>query len=280
VVVWLGCFVLGLPNIAFTLLDILESMGIDFVALGGNDLCCGMGYSFMGRGPEKSFAAAEELMANIMAFRPKTVVTECGSCWARFAFQMPQFLDVPVRFQHYPEFLAQNVDRLHFVQSINKVLTYQDHCNLRRAGVGYEAPRQLLQVIPGITLVEMAHNRENALCCGGLTIFTNPGVSRRLREERLEEARATGAELLVNTCPQCYSFFAGLETGYPLRISQDIVLLGEALGIHYEDQFKRYLYRDDVDNIIAEAEDNIEANNLDPDRVKQVVPVYLAGLRR
>ena len=151
---------------------------------------------------------------------------------------------------------------------------------MRRAGVGYEAPRQLLQAIPGVTLVEMAHNRENALCCGGLNMFTNLGVSRRLREVRLEEARATGAELLVNTCSGCYSVFAGLETGYPFTITQDILLLGEALGIKYENRFKQYLYRDDVDTIITEAEDNIDANNLDPDRMRQVVPAYLSGLRR
>ena len=126
----------------------------------------------------------------------------------------------------------------------------------------------------------MEHNREDALCCGGLANFTYPDVTRDFRKVRLEEAKAAGAELLVITCPSCYTAFAGLEQGYPFKVTHDILLLGEAMGINYEDKFKGYLYRDDLDSIIEEARGNIEANNMDPAEVKRLLPLYLEGLRR
>jgi len=280
VVLFLGCYVLALPNIIFTLLDILERMGIDFVVLGGGGLCCGAGYGFVGDIKDVERAAGETLFS-IMAFKPKTVVCQCGTCYGRFATRLSQFSDVPLQCQHYPQFLVDNLDKIRFTKSINKVVTYHDHCNLRRAGGGdYEAARKLLQAIPGVTLVEMEHNREDALCCGGLANFTYPDVTRGFRDVRLEEAKAAGAELLVTTCPSCYTAFAGLEEGYPFKVTHDILLLGEAMGINYEDKFKGYLYCDDLDSIIEEARGNIETNNLDPAEVKRLLPLYLEGLRR
>ena len=276
VVVFLGCIILSMPNIVFTLLDILERMGIDFVALGGDGLCCGAGHYLVGD-MENADRAASEAYSSIMAFKPKTVLFECGTCYARLAFQPSA---PPFQAQLHTHFLADNLDKVQFTKTINKVVTYHDSCDVRRAGVGdYETPRKLLQAIPGIRLVEMEHNREDSLCCGGLVNSTYPDLTRGIRSARLEEAKATGAESLVTNCRSCYTALAGLDEAYP-TVTHDIILLGEAMGITYENKFREYLYRNDWDNIIEEARDNIEANNLDPDEVRHVLPCYLDGLKR
>jgi len=53
---------------------------------------------------------------------------------------------------------------------LDKTITYHDSCCLGRCwaeeGI-YDEPRQILESIPGVELVEMRDNRELALCCGG-----------------------------------------------------------------------------------------------------------------
>jgi heterodisulfide reductase subunit D len=65
----------------------------------------------------------------------------------------------------------------------------------------------VLNSIPGLELVEMERNRERALCCG-TSAFTNcDSYSMQVQSERLQEARATGAELLITACPKCQIHF-------------------------------------------------------------------------
>jgi Fe-S oxidoreductase len=57
--------------------------------------------------------------------------------------------------------------------------------------------------IPGIALVEMNRNREDALCCGVSAWQSCGQHSKRIQVERLAEAKGTGADLLITACPKC-----------------------------------------------------------------------------
>jgi Fe-S oxidoreductase len=85
--------------------------------------------------------------------------------------------------------------------------TCHDACYLGRHGGEYEAPRKILSSIPGIELVEMDQNRNNALCCGGGggNFFTDVlgGETDSPNRIRVRQALETGAELLIVSCPQC-----------------------------------------------------------------------------
>nr|HID59393.1 hypothetical protein [Desulfobacterales bacterium] len=69
----------------------------------------------------------------------------------------------------------------------------------------YESPREVLAKIPGVELIEMKRNRENAWCCGGgggvMAAF--PQLAAFSSTKRIEEAMATGAEAVVSHCPAC-----------------------------------------------------------------------------
>jgi len=69
----------------------------------------------------------------------------------------------------------------------------------------YNEPRKILNAIPGLTLIEMENNRENAVCCGAGGGFKAgfPNEAVEVAKIRLKEAYETRAELLVTSCVFC-----------------------------------------------------------------------------
>ncbi len=60
-------------------------------------------------------------------------------------------------------------------------MTWHDSCHIGRVSGVYDAPRELIKAIPGVKLVEMEHNREEAHCCGSvLTLIKDPPVAAEI----------------------------------------------------------------------------------------------------
>src|SRR5579884_3025691 len=108
-------------------------------------------------------------------------------------------------------------------------VTYQDPCHLAHAQRITAQPRALLRSIPGLDLREMA---ESTLCCGSAGIYnlTNPDESAQLQARKLDNALATGAEVIATANPGCLlQLRAGLkERGSEVRVKHVIELLDEA----------------------------------------------------
>jgi Fe-S oxidoreductase len=91
-------------------------------------------------------------------------------------------------------------------------VTYHDPCHLgRHLGENglYDAPRDVLRAVPGLELVEMTRIRENAWCCGaGAGVSqSDPDYAMWTANERLREAKGTGATALVTSCGWCEKNF-------------------------------------------------------------------------
>lgn len=116
-------------------------------------------------------------------------------------------ISYPVR--HYTQFLEERLGELRpWLKRGGKVkVAYHDPCYLGRANAIYEEPRNLLEAIPGVELVEMSHSHETSLCCGGggggmwLDGFHWEKAHARLSEWRVREAVAAGADILAVACP-------------------------------------------------------------------------------
>ena len=94
-------------------------------------------------------------------------------------------------------------------------------------------PRELLQSLPGLTLMEMERTREYAWCCGagGGVKESNPDFAAWTAAIRLKEAEATGAEALVTACPGCERIFTDALKGREnsLQIYDVVELLAKAI---------------------------------------------------
>lgn len=113
--------------------------------------------------------------------------------------------------RHYSELLAQLLDegRLPLGQRLDYRATFHDPCYLGRYNGVYEAPRRVLRAL-GVELVEMPRSREDSYCCGaggGRIWMEDVPVEERPAENRVREAAATGAQVLVVACPKDVSMF-------------------------------------------------------------------------
>ncbi|MBL7163652.1 MAG: 4Fe-4S dicluster domain-containing protein [Anaerolineales bacterium] len=111
---------------------------------------------------------------------------------------------------HYTQYLANLIEEGRLTlpaprSPLPAKVTFHDPCYLSRHNDEIEAPRKVLNAIPGVELVEMPNIAEDTLCCGGgggrMWLETEPG--ERFSDLRVEEALSTGAQLLATSCPYC-----------------------------------------------------------------------------
>lgn len=115
-------------------------------------------------------------------------------------------------------------------------VAYHDPCYLGRHNGEYAVPRRVLQAIPGLELLEMSRTKKDAFCCGGGggNFYTDilGGGEESPAVLRVQEALATGAEVLAVACPNCARMFEDavkdLEVSDKLRILDIAELVKEA----------------------------------------------------
>ena len=218
---------------------VFNRLGIDFAILGNEEKCAGE----CGRltwEPGLFETLMDYNMAVFQKYQFNRIVTSCPHAHNAFKNRYPA-LGFNWGLEHTTPFLGKHLAQLKpmLTRKLNRTVTYHDSCCLGRQNEFYEAPRQLLQAIPGVKLVEMVHNRLNAICCGGggggmwLDTYFKAKGYERLSERRVKEAAATGADVLAVSCPYEVSRFedALKVLGYDKRIIvRDVTeLLAEAM---------------------------------------------------
>lgn len=108
---------------------------------------------------------------------------------------------------HIAEFAlaALRAGRLKLKEADKRKYTYHDPCYLGRHNALYDAPRQLLDAIPGLMRVEMERYGDRSFCCGGggLMLFYEPEEESRMGGIRVQMAKDAGAQVIVTACPFC-----------------------------------------------------------------------------
>lgn len=235
VLFFVGCTTAYLRRgIARSSYEVLDKLGIDFTIL-GNEKCCGHPYIVAGKMDQAKKVAATNLEA-ISRLGIKTVVFACPGCLRTFKEDMPRLLGKPLPFEtiHLSEFftdeLAKNPVQLN---RLSRVVTYHDPCILGRHMGIYEPPRELVEMIPGVRLLEMPRNRDNSFCCGNgaFVRYDYEEMSVKSELDRFTEAEATGADTVVSACPACQSGLldAKSKTGSKVEVLDIIELLAKAL---------------------------------------------------
>jgi Fe-S oxidoreductase len=210
-------------NAGRALPQLLTYAGIAFGTLGAEESCCGDPAHKLGAG-ELFTQLAQKNCEFFLRAGVQKILTTSPHCLNAFRNNYDE-LKGPVASEHHTELLDRLVaeGRLRPILEVPGTVTYHDPCYLGRHNGIYEAPRRLLQSIPGLTLVEMANNKESSLCCGGGGggAWGDTPRSQRLGVLRVEEALATGAEVIATACPYCTRMLneAVMELGVEDRIA-------------------------------------------------------------
>jgi Fe-S oxidoreductase/FAD/FMN-containing dehydrogenase len=230
-------------DVAQATVRLLDKAGVEFTTLGTDEACCGIPMKVAGR-----WDLFEEIyLHNTSEARKRgvnTIVTSCPACglvWKELYAKLAAERGEPYEFdvKHYSEIAAEKVadGTLVFDHEVDRTLTFHDSCHMGRAQGNYEPPRDLLRAIPGVTLVEMEHNREEGLCCGSvLTLVGETPVAPILGKARLDEAVDAGAEALVALCPCCQVQLrdSAAKNAIDLPVDDLARVLMEGLGLHIE----------------------------------------------
>lgn len=231
-------------DIAKATATLLAKAGVDFAYLGKEEACCGIPMLVAGR-----WDVWEEILrhnvAKMKETGAETVVTSCPACWLVWRTYYPEWaeklgIDYPFETKHYSEVLADRIadGSLKIESEVPIKVTFHDSCHIGRAGGVYDPPRELLRAIPGVELVEMEHNREDALCCGSvLTLIGETPVAPVLGGRRLQEAVDAGAEAVAALCPCCqFQLRVSAEkNGIHMPVKDLAALAAKGLGIDIPD---------------------------------------------
>jgi len=191
---------------ARTMTSIFSKIGVTFATLGIEEWCCG---DHMLRLGEKGLfeELAEHNISMFKKFDAEKIVTLSPHCYNTFKNDKP-YSDAGLNVQHYTQFLLEAIEngKLKLSRPIKKRIAYHDPCFLGKRNDVFDAPRQILQSINGVELVEMKRTRQGSFCCGGGAgrVWTEDALpEKRPSTNRLQEALDLNVEAIAVACPYC-----------------------------------------------------------------------------
>ncbi|MCC7464162.1 MAG: (Fe-S)-binding protein [Gammaproteobacteria bacterium] len=247
------------PDVACNTLRILAATGVPFTVLNADEWNDGNLLWRTGQVDAAACVARHNIDA-LHARNTQTVICSDAESLSVMRDFYPRVADLRFNVRHITEIVADalRAGRLRFTRQVRRKATYHDPCYLgrlsepyvhwegeiqafnrhvppkawRRGGDGvYDAPRAVLQAIPGLQVTEMVRHAEASMCCGGGggVAEWSPGFAQWVARERLTEAAATGADLIVSAAPLCAGTLQSASTATPAAVCDITQLIVDAL---------------------------------------------------
>jgi Fe-S oxidoreductase len=274
-VFYTGCNVLKTPHIALLALDIMDTLGITYHVMGGPSHCCGIVQMRTGD-VATSGRFAESTMDKLARSKSGQVISWCPSCHVQFTETTLPTIEKtrgarPFEMTPFMLFLRKHLDRLrpYLRNRVDMRIALHRHPGIK--GV-VEAAEDILRAVPGVELVDLG---QPAVGLMSNYFRALPAYRRELQRNELDAAEQAQVDALVAVYHADHRELCAHERDYPFRIMNMLEIVGESMGIHHEDQFKRLKMLQDIDAIAADCQDLVAQHGLDVETTRQAIQAML-----
>jgi Fe-S oxidoreductase len=220
---WVGCagsFDDRNQKVSKAIVRLLREAGVSFSILGKDEKCCGDPARRIGN--EYLFQSlAQENIETLNALGVTKIIAQCPHCLNTLKNEYPAFggnFEVIHHTQLLADLLKQG--RLKLVDGAAAAgatgvaagaaagavrVAYHDSCYLGRYQQEYEAPRQVLGALAGVTVLEADRNKSKSVCCGagGGRMWMEEEPEHRVNEMRVGQLLEKQPQVIGVNCPYC-----------------------------------------------------------------------------
>lgn len=232
-----GC----ISNIFFARLNeatvrVLQRNGCE-VVIPEDQTCCGALHAHAGD-RERARRLARRNIDALLSDKIDFIVTNTAGCGSTLKEYDELLSDDQAYAARASQFKAKMRDVLELLAEIGltsqpgvvpSTVTYQDSCHLLHGQKIRNAPREVLNFIPGVQLRELPMSE---ICCGSAGVYNvvHDDMAAALLEQKMQMVNLTGAEIVTTANPGCMiQLRAGVEKfGKGQRVLHVVELLDEA----------------------------------------------------
>ena len=279
IVFYTGCNVIKTPHIALLVLDVLDALNVSYEVMGGNATCCGI-QQFKQGDAKTAGRVGYNTIERLGRPGASRVLAWCPSCQIQIGeVALPAFKEsygaTPFDIAPIAEFFAERVEDLRrlFVHPVHKRVALQERSALPKV---MAAVKTVLGAIEGLEVVELD---VPVMSTQSIHLNVVPKFKEELRQREFAAAAAVGVTTFASVFHGCHRDLVPYQNDVSFELLNFMELVGEAMGIHIPDVYKRLSLMGDVDRVLADSAAMIAAHGMDAAMVREVVAKDMFGGR-